>query len=84
MRQGANKARAPRLGESMVRLIYGCGQGVLLSLLSTSVLRIWDAKPISLTDGEWQSRSVKSTAPRGERVAVAGVTAGRGLLFATY
>ena len=84
MGQGANKSRAPRLGESMVRPIYGCGPAVLLSLLSTSVLRVWDAKPISLTDGEWQSRSVKSTAPRGERVAVAGETAGRGLLFATY
>jgi hypothetical protein len=82
--QGADKAKAPRLGESMVPPIYGCGRGVLLSLLSTSVLRIWDAKPIPLTDGEWQSRSVKSTAPRGEGVAVAGETAGRGLLFATY
>jgi hypothetical protein len=84
VRQGASKGRAPRLGESMVRPIYGCGQGVLLSLLSTSVLRIWDAKPISLTDGEWQSRSVKSTAPRGEGVAVADETSGRGLLVATY
>jgi hypothetical protein len=84
VRQGANKARAPRLRESMVPPIYGCGRGVLLFLLSTVVLRIWDAKPICPTEGEWHSRCVKSTAPIGERVTVAGETTGRGLLFATH
>lgn len=83
MTQGAQKAKAQRFVESMVRPIYGCGRDVLLFLLSTVVLRIWDAKPICPEDGEWHSRSVKSTAPRGERVTVTGRNAGRGMLFAT-
>jgi hypothetical protein len=84
VRQGAKKGKAQGLGESMVRPIYGCGRDVLLFLLSTVVLRIWDAKPICSEDGEWHSRSVKSTAPRGEGVTVSGESAGRGMLLATH
>jgi hypothetical protein len=59
----------PRRVQSMVRPSYGFGRGVLLSSLSTLVLRIWDAQPIGSTGGEWHSPRVKKNAQIAERVA---------------
>jgi hypothetical protein len=57
---------------SMVRPGYLDGSDVLLSSLSTSVLRFQDARPIGRKDRDWQSCGVKRTVLRG--VAVADAT----------